>query len=174
MDVKAITIECKGATSLAIEDLVPFQGDLKTLSKANYEKLKKELIRHGFSEPVSAWLDGGRYYILNGHQRVRTLLMMKQEGYFVPPIPVNLVEAKSKKEAKEKVLALTSQYGEITEEGLYEFLETSGIDYSFLDDLRFPEIDLEKWREGFEKENQEMNDGPPEAKHTCPSCGFEF
>lgn len=144
---KVVEIKCRGADRLPLESLKDFQGDLKTLSKENYRKLKEEILRHGFSEPVSVWKTEDSFYILNGHQRVRTLSMMKADGYLVPDLPVSYVEAKSKKEAKEKVLALTSQFGEITESGLSNFSIDAGIDLEFLNSLRFPEIDFDKFKD---------------------------
>lgn len=155
---RAITIRCAGAKNLALEDLNILQGNLKDLSEENYNKLKREILNHGFSEPPSVWFNEGKWWLLNGTQRTRVLTGMKAEGYFIPPIPVSIIEADDITQAKEKVLALTSQYGEITDTGLYEFMNESGIDLSYLDDLRFPEIDLDEWREGYQSEAQPGQD----------------
>lgn len=169
---KVVEIKCRGADHLPLESLKDFQGDLKTLSEENYRKLKEEILRHGFSEPVSVWKTEDSFYILNGHQRVKTLSMMKADGYLVPDLPVSYVEAKSKKEAKEKVLALTSQFGEITEEGLSNFSLDAEIDFDFLKSLRFPEVNLEKFEEG--PLLSEQKEEKPKEATICPSCGFEF
>lgn len=171
--MKTIEIKCEGRSLLPIEELKDFQGNLKTLSSENYAKLKEEILRHGFSEPVSVWKSDDRYYILNGHQRVKTLSMMRDDGYIIPDVPVNFIKAKDKKEAKELVLALTSQFGEMTDEGLFEFSKEAGIDLEYLESLRFPEIDLDRYKEDLETLDSEFEDSKPEL-HTCPSCGFEF
>lgn len=166
MDKKIVVVKCKGAETVSVELLKDFQGNLKTLSKTNYEKLKKELLRHGFCEPITIWRKDGKHLILNGHQRVRTLLMMQQDGYHIPDLPVNIVTPRDEKEAKEIVLALTSQFGEITDEGLYEFAQEAGIEFDFLEDLRFPEIDLERFKETFQDLNlveTGAEDNVPEA-----------
>lgn len=151
--MKAIEITCRGATTAEISDLEPFQGNLKDLSKENFEKLKKEIIELGFSEPISVWENKGKKFILNGHQRVRTLIQMKNDGYKVPKIPINLVDAEDYKKAKKKVLALTSQYGEMTDQGLYEFLEECELDPKEIkEEMRFPEIDFEQFMENFYEE----------------------
>jgi len=106
-----VEIKCKGASELPLKDLVPFQGHLKTLTKENYKKFRKELLELGFSEPISIWANQDKSYILNGHQRLRTLQAMKAEGIQIPdPIPVNLVEADNFKQAKKKVLALVTLF----------------------------------------------------------------
>ncbi len=145
--MKTIAIKCQGAATLSIDLMTPLQGSLKTLSETNYKKLRAEIERDGFIEPVSLWENPGdaQIYILNGHQRVATLQRMKLDGFSIPQIPVNWVEAADVNEAKRKVLALASQYGEVTEDGFKEF--ASGIDFG-LDDWKdfvaFPELDLDK------------------------------
>lgn len=41
--------------TIPIADLLPTQGDLKDLSEVNYKKLKSNIERRGFIEPVSVW-----------------------------------------------------------------------------------------------------------------------
>lgn len=178
---KTVEIKCKGADALFIDQLEPFQGNLKELSKANYEKLKKEILELGFSEPVSVWPYNGKFLLFNGHQRVRTLQTMKTEGFDIPKIPVSFVDAKDVKEAKKKILALTSQYGEMTSQGLYEFMNDAELTMTDVkNSFRFPEIDFEKF-------NREFSDvAPPDVEdfmsddenkmkfYTCPHCEKEF
>lgn len=166
---KIVEIKCQGATTIDLEDLNEFQGNLKELSHKNYNKLKKEILTHGFSEPVSVWIDDGVTHLLNGHQRVRVLMGLRDEGYYIPKVPASIVEASDMREAKEKVLALTSQYGEITDYGLYEFMDRAKLDYSILENYRFPELDLEKFKEGFELEKTDEN--IEETDEKCPECG---
>jgi len=181
--MKKVEITCAGAGIVYLDDLVDFQGNLKDLSKENYEKLKKEILDLGFSEPISVWAKDGKMYCLNGHQRRRTLMQMRVEGYEIPPIPVNFIEAKDKKEAKKKVLALTSQYGEMTGQGLYEFSIDAGLNAGEIEEaFRFPEVDFDSWKieffgEGFEP-GTEAEQGKLDEKKPivtqCPNCGECF
>jgi hypothetical protein len=141
--MKTIEIKCKGSSLAQINDLVPFQGNLKDLSEENYKKLRKEILELGFSEPVSVWEHDGVLKILNGHQRLKTLKMMRDEGFEIPPIPISFIQAKDDEEAKKKILALTSQYGNITSHGLREFMGDSGLDFSDISSsFSFPEINM--------------------------------
>ncbi len=137
-----LKIKCQGATSVSIHKLLDFQGDLKVLSDENYEKFKSELLELGFSEPISVWKDPkGKLYILNGHQRRKTILNMLEEGILVPDLPINLVEADDIKQAKKKVLALTSQFGELTQDGLLNFCEAADLNIDdILGEFNFPEV----------------------------------
>lgn len=139
-----IEIKCKGAKTLDHKKMVPFQGELKDLSDQDYEKLKKNILELGFSEPISVWLKSGKHYLLNGHQRHRAIIKMVKEGYKCPPLPVNLIEAKDIKQAKKKVLSLTSQFGEMTKSGLEQFMIDADISFEEIkESFRFPEISFD-------------------------------
>lgn len=156
---ETVRVECEGADMVALEHLQAFQGDLKTLSDENYGRLRALILRLGFSEPVGVWRHNVDRKIINGHQRLRTLLRMRDEGVIVPAeIPVNWIEAASEREAKEKVLSLTSQFGTVTLEGLEGFAREAELDLPDLAaDFRFPELpDLAKMIES----EQELEDPP--------------
>lgn len=142
--METIKIECEGKATLALSELNPLQGEMKTLSDQNYEKLKKEIIEDGFSFPFAVWespLDA-QFYIIDGHQRFAVLNKMKSEGWAIPQVPVVFVRAPDLKTAKKKLLAAASQYGTMSEQGLIQFL---GSDFDFEEvatTFNFPEIDL--------------------------------
>lgn len=138
--MKSIDVKCTGNDSKELEELIELQGNLKVLTDDNYSKLKKGIIELGFLEPVTIWRD--RNEILNGHQRVTTLRRMADEGYSIPSIPVNSISVEDKAEAKRVILALTSQYGSMTEGSLAEFLKEAAIDIEdVLADYSFAGID---------------------------------
>lgn len=183
---KQIVVKCRGAENVNFEELVPLQGALKELSSENFIKLKKQILILGFSEPFSVWKKDGKVFLLNGHQRHRAIKkMIEEDGFECPDLPISLVEASSLKEAQEKILALTSQYGQMTKRGLYDFMMDSGLS---LDDVansfRFPEINMADFTMEFFDEGPAVKekDGAKELgedefsefAHTCPRCGFEF
>lgn len=150
MDTIKMAINQDQLVRLPITSLREFQGNLKDLSDENYAKAKKSILDLGFSFAIHAWENDGKYYILDGHQRLRTMLKMVEEGYAVPPMPTVLVEADNFKQAKKKVLAGTSQYGQITGQGLYEFISESGLDWrDVVRDNRFPEIEPTRFVDEF-------------------------
>lgn len=149
---KQIRIAVHSTQTLPYEQLVEFQGDLKDLSKDAYQKLRHEIVERGFSFAIHVWQcdRDGKNYILDGHQRLRTVKqMVDKEGWATPELPVVFVEAKNLKEAKMKVLSGTSQYGQMSNEGLYEFMMDSEISFEDLESFQFPEIDLVKFNEEF-------------------------
>ena len=88
-----ITISCKGADELPFNTLVNFQGNLKTLTESNLKKLKKSILKHGFTVPIFVWPHRGTNYILDGHQRLQALKSFQAEGYDIPDLPVAYVYA---------------------------------------------------------------------------------
>lgn len=138
-----VRVEVKGAANLALDKLEPFQGDLKTLERDEYEALRANINENGFSFTFHIWQNKGKNYIIDGHQRLFALKKMRDEGWGIPLMPVSLVEAKNFAAAKRKVLAGVSQYGKVTEKSLAEFLRTHDIPMDHVAaTFRFPTIDV--------------------------------
>lgn len=176
-----VVVKCKGSRLLDIDEMHEFQGDLKDLSTQDYEKFKKIVLRHGYSYASHVWLDPktNKWMLLDGHQRKRLLTRMRAEGYFIPLLPVVEVEADSWEQAKEKLLAGTSQYGKMTEQGLYEFITDAKIDPALLDThYRLPGIENNHFLSSFYDQSEPLpieNEPTSNASLTkCPECGLEF
>jgi DNA modification methylase len=106
---------------LAIKDIAVTQGNLKDLSIANYAKLKASIEKHGFIYPIAVWQDDkGKYYLLDGTQRKRVLDKEWPEA----KVPALSIPAGSLQDAAEILLKITSQYGQITQEGIDAFMAT--------------------------------------------------
>lgn len=119
------------------DSLHPFQGDLKSLSNKNLKKLKKQIDTLGFSEPIVVWENDGVVNILNGHQRLIAIKSMNPSQ----EIPCIFVAAADSREAKKKVLALTSQYGQMTRDSLADFMEGAQLNWDeVVEHFRFPEV----------------------------------
>lgn len=132
---KLIRIECQGAAEASYTHLINLQGDLKVLTDEAYNRFKANILVNGFSEPISIWKDDDKLRIVNGHQRLATVKrMVENEDYQVGKLPINFVFAKTYQEAKKKVLALTSEYGQISNQGLVNFLMDVDIDADYLRD----------------------------------------
>lgn len=157
---KVIEIKCKGAGELAPEEMSEFQGQLKELSKAHYQKLRNQIVALGFSAPIFVWKNKKNNFMLDGHQRLRVIqTMIEKEGYTCPKLPVVWIDAANKREAKRKLLAITSQYGNFTSQGLYEFMLEAEISMDEVaETFANPEIDLEDFA------NEYFNEPPAEVE----------
>lgn len=134
---------------------------LKEKKNRDVGDLKQAILSMGFKIPLFIWEKGK--YITDGSGRFLALEMLEYEGYTIPDLPYVPVEAKNKKEAKRITLAISSQYGVITEESVGDFmLDMDEIDLGF---ISLPGLDLEEidWnpKENIEYEVQE--DEAPEA-----------
>lgn len=176
--MKEIQIKCKGSGVATLAELKEFQGDLKFLTDESLEKFKKNLKKYGISAPFLVWgTQNGKkckeLKILDGHQRKVALLALKADGYKIPDkVPIVEVDVKNEKEAREKVLAFVSQYGDFNYQT--DFFEG-------MDDLDFETFDLSAnfGKFDFFKEDEDESEGGDadpidKTNHVCPNCGHEF
>ena len=118
-----IKINCEGSSLLTLNKIKPFQGDIKTLSDKNRERLKTSIIKYGFSCPFFIWENEGNNYLLDGHQRLTVLSWMKSDGWEIPELPVVYIQAETKQEAKQLLLHITSQYGKFSEKKILQYIQ---------------------------------------------------
>ena len=142
---KVISIQCKGAGTISIDDLEHIQGNLKECKEKDMAKLIKSMIKYGFSFPEFVWEHEGHKYILDGNTRVKALRLMRDEGWHVPKIPYALIHADNVELAKKKLLLVNSHYAKITSEGLYEFGHDLPDFKDLVMDLELPDIDVGKF-----------------------------
>ena len=128
--------------------LKDFQGNLKDLTEKHYNKLKKSIGKQ-FDFPFFVWKDAeNNHWIFDGHQRHRVLSKELATPYQLPCV---FIDAKDKKEAKKKLLALNSQYGTMTKEGFDEF--TFDFEPFELDDLYEIAV-MDMWKDAESEEEQ--------------------
>jgi hypothetical protein len=158
-----IIIKCKAHQLEPIDRLLEFQGNLKRLSEKNREKLIGSICTKGFIAPLFVWDDAGDWKLLDGHQRLKTLIWMREHGWDIPLLPVDIIEAEDEQDAKRKLLAITSQYGEFDIDGYMEFTDGIEIDDTIrLSDGEFKIItDAES-----ESEYPKLKDGDKEPFQT--------
>ena len=157
---------------MALEDLTEIQAELKTLSTASYEKLKKSILRHGITFPIFCWQSNGFNAVLDGTQRSRVLTKLKEDGYVIPPLPVDFIEAADEKEAKEKILILCSQYGQTDNDKIADFALLAGLDLIELEPLLdIPNIDFDYIRDGYLRD-EPPTDADSTGTLTCPQCNY--
>jgi hypothetical protein len=167
-----IKLKCTGTETISFRQVKDFQGDLKTITDDNLQKLKNSIIKNGFSAPLFIWKNKEKHYLLDGHQRVKALNSLFAEGYEIPEIPIVYIEADNKKQAKEKLLYISSQYGQFTIDGYADFSFDINVD---LNDLRLTdgvfyiggikEVDIDSFF-------NDKEEGQEKKGKVCPHCGM--
>ena len=149
-----------------LDQIEEFQGKLKSLGKTEYAKLKQSITEKGFIVPCFAWRNGSdKWKLLDGHQRIRVI---RNEGWEIEGgIPIVEIAATDDRDAKEKLLAIVSRYGRVEGQGLYEFLDGSGIDLEQWAVPDLPDLDLDSWLDEFMRD-PEVPPGDPEAVPEVP------
>lgn len=172
------TVNPQGLPLISYKELIPFQGNLKDLDTSNHDKLLRSMEKHGFFVPAFVWLNGGKSYIMDSHQRHRVLTLNEIEfentGFEIPYVAI---EAKDEKEAKEKLLLISSQYGTITVDGLDEFTSLAELDVDELD-VNFDIINTDKlWADIETNTGEEKDvggDAPKEKRYTLSELQKEL
>lgn len=172
--MKTIRVACKGSHLVSLDELTILQGDLKNLTEENYEKLKSRILERGYSFPIFWYQDqSGTKWILDGTHRKLVLIKLREEGYEIPKLPTCQIEARDIKEAKAKLLEVTSSYADITAEGLTTF--TADLDLESLKDgLKLPDFNMSLLDIEVEQIPDEVEKPKESSKKTCPQCGHEF
>ena len=153
--IKTISIKCDCKDFLKLEDMTVMQGNLKERNDTDYEKIKKSILTYSFSFPFFIWKSGKTNYLIDGTGRHSCLLRMQKDGYIIPPLPVVYISCKDKKDAKQKLLRLNSQYGKMTKESVLEFAED--IDLNF-DEIALPDTTIDFSGEEAGSEEKEKPD----------------
>ena len=138
--MKKIEIKCSGTEKMSFKDIADFQKSLKKVTKKNLEKLKRQIVENGFIAPIFIWKKNSANNILDGHGRKKALESLAEEGYEIPDIPVVFIEAVDEADARKKLLAISSQYGEFDNEELTKWLD--GVGQSVAETLRLVDDEI--------------------------------
>jgi site-specific DNA-methyltransferase (adenine-specific) len=122
---KKILNKVKGLRTITPDEFLALNFNTLKDRNRNVKKLINSIKKSGWSYPVFVWQD----FVIDGAGRKVAVQNLKKEGYELPEIPVVDIEAKNLKEAKQKALEVSSQYGEITKESFIEFTEDLELDF---------------------------------------------
>jgi len=165
-----IKLNVKESISIPLEQLKPFQGELKKLSEENFNKLRNEILDDGFNFAFHVWKSDGCYFIIDGHQRHYVLTQLKKQGYNIDLVPCNVVEADSIESAKRKVLQAVSQYGKLTNEGYLGFVDGLELDFTNFDLPDFTPPELPQADDDFEFNPKEKTDSDTQDFYLRVTC----
>jgi hypothetical protein len=170
---KTLRVTCN-TLSVPYGELHGIQGALRTMSKENFSRLRKLIVKDGINFALHVWKqleqteDGQkliRWWIIDGHGRHGVIkYLVEEEGYTCPPLPCVEIEAVSFEDAKRRVLAAASNYNSTTKEGLYEFMSGLGIGIEEMENYNLVDIDLPDFKmEFFDDPAAEADEATEEA-----------
>jgi len=111
------------------------QEDFKELPPEAKNKLRASILENNFTQPFYVWhCDAENInYCLDGRHRTRILEQLKSEGTEVPDmLPATFIYCRNKKEAAAMVLVYSSIYAKVTQQGLFDFIQSYELDYENL------------------------------------------
>lgn len=149
-------------------------NNLKEKKNRDVSGLKESILTLGFFAPIIIWEEGK--YIADGAGRFLALELLEYEGYKIPDLPIEYVEAKDRTEAKQLTIAISSSFGEATEDSLGLFiLDTPSIDLSFanLFNINIEEVQF-KHPKAEKPVSSKINKGETEKQAICPNCAVKF
>jgi len=159
---KQIRITCDTSLRIPFRELNGTQGDLKVLSKDNFQKIKSLILKDGFSFALHVWKEHAlvnskevvKWWLIDGHARTAVIRhMVEVDGFECPPLPCVQIEAVTLKDATRKVLAASSSFHRTTREGLYQFMHGLDMQMADLEEYDLPEINLQSFKLEFFDEN---------------------
>jgi len=121
-----INIKCQTKHGITLNELTPFQGDLKKRTSKDVSLLAKSIEDEGLLMPFAVWKHDGVNSLLDGHGRYAALMEMslKDNSILEQALPVIYIDADSEEQAKKALLQITSAYGHITKKGAVNFCKT--------------------------------------------------
>jgi len=169
-----IEIKCKGSSTAKLGEIHIIQGNLKELTDTNYLKLKDQIIKNGFIAPFFVWSkQNGKEKqkdLLDGTQRKLTLLKMLEEKIPMPEnFPIVDVDAPDEATAKKIILALSSQYGKMSEESLFEFAYDLISFEEMVGSFDFDAIDFNHFKENFFDPDPDAVEGEDDVPANAPA-----
>ena len=172
---KVLQIKVGGEIFLDYKDLHPLQGHLKSITKDDYHKLIQSLKKNGMPVALNIWVDTkGKKWISDGHHRCLAFGDMEKDGWFIPPIPCNIVKAKTKKEAAALLLIGNSTYAHITQESLSSYMIDQELSLPDLEFLDLPDLDMRIFnleQAEFNPDDSSEDNDTPKPEKKCPHCG---
>ncbi|MCQ2584475.1 MAG: ParB N-terminal domain-containing protein [Treponema sp.] len=72
-------VKCNGSATLPLKELTEFQGGLKNRTRTDVDKIITSIHKFGFVTPFFVWNYDGINHVLDGHDRLMALKIMRQQ-----------------------------------------------------------------------------------------------
>ncbi|MDR3341818.1 MAG: hypothetical protein LBT14_03340 [Treponema sp.] len=123
MRKKTIKISCQGAGLIDWRSIKSLQEQYKDRTDEDIQKIMLSIIKYGWAFPAYVSKIDDDIWAIDAHGRLLAAEHLEKDGWIIPPIPVDWIQAKTKEEAKQLLLRCDSRYGTINREGFVEFIK---------------------------------------------------
>ena len=118
-----IEVKCTSPDTTRLNQLVPFQGELKKRTDGDIKQLAESISTDGLLMPFAVWQRDEKNYLLDGHGRMAALihLALRDPDILSQDLPCIIIQAETEEDARKSLLQITSSYGRINPKGVIEF-----------------------------------------------------
>ncbi len=173
MNKKIKVDKLNGLPTIHYNQLEDLQGNFKSITEENLNKLKNSIIKHGIFLPKFVWIENKHIWTVNGHQTIKALMSLEKDGYSIPEVPIIKIEADNKKDAIEKLIIINSRYGIINKDtNIFDLYDLK--DMELLEIIEIPELSIDDiFLPNFQIVSEEEQSKLDQMKEiVCPKCGY--
>jgi hypothetical protein len=154
-----------------IDKVSPWDKNPRGIKTEDYDRLKKQILKHGLYKPLIAVAENGGYVVLGGNMRLRVLKEIGMEM-------VDLVVVKAESDAERIEISISDN----DRAGYYEEQALSELVYPLIAkiDLALYKVDVGSAAD-LQKIIGDISDIKPQEfpeiiddSHECPKCGYKW
>lgn len=115
-------------------------------------KLIESILKYQFIDAFKVWEHDGKLFCLDGKHRYLDLMKVLELGHNVPDeLPATFIQCENRQEAAELVLVYSSNYAKITQQGLFDFVNSNEIDLSAMKEIiNISDFSMERFEQKFD------------------------
>jgi len=128
------------------------QDTFKEWVESGDEKLFRSLLKYQFVDPFKVWEKDGKLFCLDGKHRWKDLNKAIELGIDIPELlPATFIDCRDEKEAAELVLIYSSRYAQITQQGLFDFIQQYELNYGDIKQhMDIPDFSTDRFEQKFD------------------------
>lgn len=126
--------------------------DFKEWFENGDKKLLESILKYQFIDPFKVWENDGNIYCLDGKHRYLDLLRVLESGFEVPDqLPATFIDCADMQEAAELVLVYSSAYANVTQQGMFNFIEKFELNFPEIKDVvNIPDFSIHRFEQKFD------------------------
>ncbi len=160
--------------TVPISQVEPWPRNPRGISEAGFQRLKRQIERHGVFKPLVVMPAGKKWVVLGGNMRLRAY---RELGH--KEVEISVVHPKTEAEALEYALSDNDRVGRYDLEALAKALDPikdrvvlEDYHVALGDEEKVPDF-LKKFGPGSMVQEKELDESLP-TTHECKECGYKW